>query len=141
MDEAEAVGDIFKTAFTLFRCCHDIYDQKAVDEQEIVLLGTFKHVAYRQTVISVIFFYPDANIKAFMRFYRKHFPHSTVLPKMHFLEEHTVAFLKKWQVGFGLLGEQGAESIHKHLTLTLTLTLTASQRPKPKKRKITETLA
>ena len=28
------------------------------------------------------------------------------------LEEHTVAWVQKWHVGFGLLGEQGAESIH-----------------------------
>ncbi len=97
-----------------------------------------------------------------MRYYRRHFPHSTVLPKMHFLEDHAVAFLKKWKVGFGLLGEQGAESIHQHFNqykhvychipdpvkrlkcmlrshLLYTSPVTSSQRPKPKKRKITET--
>ncbi len=30
---------------------------------------------------------------------------------MHMLEEHVV---QKWHVGFGLLGEQGTESIHAH---------------------------
>jgi len=47
-----------------------------------------------------------------MSHYRQNFPHATVLPKMHFMEEHMIPWLKRWQVGFGLMGEQGAESIH-----------------------------
>jgi len=46
-----------------------------------------------------------------MSHYRENFPHATVLPKMHFMEKHD-PWLKRWQVGFGLMGEQGAESIH-----------------------------
>lgn len=49
-----------------------------------------------------------------MAYYRKEFPHATVLPKMHMLEEHVLPWLRKWHVGFGLLGEQGIESIHAH---------------------------
>ena len=49
-----------------------------------------------------------------MSFYRQKFPHATVLPKMHMLEEHVVPWLRKWHVGFGLLGEQGIESVHAH---------------------------
>ena len=30
------------------------------------------------------------------------------------LEEHVVPWIRKWGVGFGLLGEQGAESIHAY---------------------------
>ena len=30
------------------------------------------------------------------------------------LEEHVIPWLQKWDVGFGLLGEQGIESIHAH---------------------------
>lgn len=33
---------------------------------------------------------------------------------MHILEEHVVPWLKKWGVGLGLMGEQGAESIHAY---------------------------
>ena len=33
---------------------------------------------------------------------------------MHMLEEHVVPWLKMWHVGFGLMGEQGAESIHAY---------------------------
>ena len=28
------------------------------------------------------------------------------------MEDHVVPFLQRWKVGFGFLGEQGAESIH-----------------------------
>ena len=37
-----------------------------------------------------------------------------MLPKMHILEEHVVPWLKEWRVGFGLMGEQGAENIHAY---------------------------
>ena len=30
------------------------------------------------------------------------------------LEEHIIPWLKKWHIGFGMMGEQGAESIHKY---------------------------
>ena len=33
---------------------------------------------------------------------------------MHMLEEHVVLWLQEWKVGFGLMGEQGAESIHAY---------------------------
>ncbi len=49
-----------------------------------------------------------------MKFYREHFPHATVTPKMHMLEKHVVDWLDEWQVGIGLMGEQGAESIHAY---------------------------
>ena len=35
----------------------------------------------------------------------------TVIPKMHMPEKHVVDWLDEWQVGLGLMGEQGAESI------------------------------
>ena len=57
----------------------------------------------------------DHNIQAFMAYYRSTFPHATVLPKMHMLEAHVIPWMETWHVGFGIMGEQGAESIHKHL--------------------------
>ncbi len=36
----------------------------------------------------------------------------SITPKMHMLEDHIVDFLRQWRVGFGLLGDQDAESIH-----------------------------
>ena len=52
-----------------------------------------------------------------MAYYRSQFPTATVTPKLHMLEEHVVPWIKKWGVGFGLLGEQGAESIHAYFNL------------------------
>ena len=49
-----------------------------------------------------------------MAFYRTNCPEATVLPKMHMLEEHVIPWLRKWHIGFGMMGEQGAESIHKY---------------------------
>ena len=47
-----------------------------------------------------------------MKFYRETFPEASITPKLHLLEDHIVDFLGQWRVGFGMLGEQGAESIH-----------------------------
>ena len=40
------------------------------------------------------------------------FPESAITPKMHILQEHVLEWMKRWHVGLGLHGEQGAESIH-----------------------------
>jgi len=50
-----------------------------------------------------------------MAYYRSTFPAATVLPKMHILEDHTIPWLQRWHLGAGLMGEQGAESIHAHI--------------------------
>lgn len=52
-----------------------------------------------------------------MKTYRETFPSATVLPKMHMLEEHVVPWLRRWHIGFGLMGEQGAESIHAYFNM------------------------
>ena len=52
------------------------------------------------------------NVTGFMAYYRQHFPTASVLPKMHILEAHVPGWLKKWNIGLGFMGEQGAESIH-----------------------------
>ena len=54
------------------------------------------------------------NIKTFMAYYRLQFRSSTVTSKLHMLEEHVPPWISRWCVGFGLLGEQGAESIHAY---------------------------
>ena len=47
-----------------------------------------------------------------MAFYREEFPWATILPKMHVMEDHVIPWLRHFHVGAGLMGEQGAESIH-----------------------------
>lgn len=34
---------------------------------------------------------------------------------MHILEDHVVPWIRRWRLGSGLMGEQGAESIHAHI--------------------------
>jgi len=63
-------------------------------------------------VMCSIHLHTGTNIAAFMAHYREAFPDASVLPKMHMMESHIVPFLKQWGVGLGLMGEQGAESIH-----------------------------
>lgn len=63
------------------------------------------------TSMSVI----DLDVKEFLEYYRKTFPKATILPKIHLLEDHMVDWLRRFHLGAGFMGEQGAESIHAHL--------------------------
>ena len=47
-----------------------------------------------------------------MKYYRETFPDASVTPKMHTMERHIASQIRLWKVGMGILGEQGAESIH-----------------------------
>lgn len=38
-----------------------------------------------------------------------------VIPKMQLLEDHVIPWIRRFGLGAGLMGEQGAESIHAHL--------------------------
>lgn len=67
-----------------------------------------------------VYLLPDKDIKAFLKHYREEFPRdrypkATILPKMHLLEDHMVDWLRQYHLGPGIMGEQGAESIHAHL--------------------------
>ena len=51
--------------------------------------------------------------------FRSSFPDCSIPVKMHMLEEHAVPWARRTHVGFGLLGEQGAESIHARFNTLL----------------------
>ena len=52
-------------------------------------------------------------VMEFLHHYRTVYPHTTVIPKLHLLEDHMVPWIRQWKgSGFELMGEQGAESIH-----------------------------
>jgi len=57
-----------------------------------------------------------------MGYYKEAFPKASITPKMHMLEHHVIPWLTEWKVGFGLMGEQGAESIHGHFNRLRTTT-------------------
>ena len=54
----------------------------------------------------------DQNIKPFMATYRQVLPEESVFPKLHYMEDHLVNFMRQWHVGPGILGEHGGESVH-----------------------------
>jgi hypothetical protein len=67
-----------------------------------------------------VFTYTELDVQEFLEFYRKEFPKesypkATILPKFHLLEDHMADWLRRFHLGAGLMGEQGAESIHAHL--------------------------
>ena len=53
----------------------------------------------------------DLDIKDFMKAFRTHYP-GKIIPKMHFLEDHVVDWMRKWEFGLGFHGEQAVESSH-----------------------------
>ena len=57
----------------------------------------------------------QADIDAFVMFYRLNWPYESIIPKLHMLKDHVVPFIKKWHVGCGFYGKQGGESIHKDI--------------------------
>ena len=115
MPQAKYIGDRFERALLLFRQCHVVYNSaEHVSEEEADSLGMLHNnlASYSEHFIIPQLHCLGTAITKFMAYYRSTFPTATVLPKMHFLEDHAVNFIKKWGTGFGFLGEQGGESIH-----------------------------
>ncbi len=54
----------------------------------------------------------QAAIDRFLLHYRTAFPSASIPLKFHLIEDHVVPWLKRYPFGFGLMGEQGAESVH-----------------------------
>lgn len=61
-----------------------------------------------------VFTYTEKAIESFVECYRVSFPSATFLPKLHMMEDHLIPWIKRWRVGCGIMGEQGAESLHSH---------------------------
>ena len=111
------MAERFKTALTLFGECHRIYNKCYVTEAELENLSMLSRKWNgNNTVVRCSLIPLQAPVsKASWHSTAKHSP--TVLPKMHMLEEHVLPFMRKWRIGCGFLGEQGAESIHKYFNL------------------------
>ena len=84
-----------------------IYDQLFIDELKVTELGKM-HLPSTRTIIIPT----EHAISEFMESFRASFPSSSISLKMHLLEDHTVPWARRTGTGIGLLGEQGAESIH-----------------------------
>ena len=73
-----------------------------------------------------------------MAFYWHEFSNATVTPKLHMLEDHMVPWMQRWKVWFGLLDEQGAESIHAKFNTLKFMYCTILDRPKQLKQLMVE---
>lgn len=110
IEKAQNVSRTFTKAFTLFGICHRLYNSGGkLSGSDIDSLGEYR---IKICTLNHSLAVTDASIEEFMQFYRQNFPAATVMPKMHFVEEHMIPWLRKYGVGLGLMGEQGAESIH-----------------------------
>ena len=120
LTEATAISSKFKEVLNLFAKCHRGYNSNVVSNQAVDDLGkcTQKYcvqcMATKHCANTYIILYPENDIAAFLTYYRQTFPHATVMPKMHILEHHVVPWMRRWNIGAGLMGEQGAESVHSH---------------------------
>lgn len=110
--EAEELAREFTQLFGLFQACHGIYYSRHQLKDEEIKPFCKSIGGVSKTRVICTLFSTGSNIKLFMSFYRSHFPEATVLPKMHMLENHMIPWLEQMHVGMGLMGEQGAESIH-----------------------------
>ena len=106
--EATDVYNKFQPVFSLFAKCHFTYDKKIVNEEKANELGTYMHTPHNNNSLMCA----ELSISSFMDLFRRTFPSASISPKMHMLEDHTMDWVRARNVGFGLLGEQGAESIH-----------------------------
>ena len=91
--------------------------QKIITHNDITKLGSNSFVVYVHVhaVRIMLPLFTESSIPRFMEHYRTSFPHASIIPKMHLLEDHVLPWVKHGRVGSGLMGEQGAEQIHAHI--------------------------
>ena len=110
VDTVTAAAEKFITIFFLLGRCHSICNQLFMDVSKIKELGKMHLPTTKITITSTL---PTEHaISEFMESFRASFPSSSISLKMHLLEDHTVPWARRTGAGFGLIGEQGAESIH-----------------------------
>ncbi|KAL5482018.1 hypothetical protein EMCRGX_G022297 [Ephydatia muelleri] len=97
--EAVAVHQKFRTILMQFSECHVLYDSTVLTQDDIQHLGQ---------AIKNFFCSFDRDFKGIAR-----------TLKMHILEDHMLEWLSMHQAGCGLMGEQGAESIHAKFNSSL----------------------
>ncbi|KAL5474487.1 hypothetical protein EMCRGX_G026440 [Ephydatia muelleri] len=92
LSDVMVTATTFRSILAQFGRCHELYDGNYINEYNASQLA--------------------AAIPSFMESFRRAFPKATTPIKMHLLEDHALQWANRMHVGFGLLGEQGAESIH-----------------------------
>ena len=73
------------------------------------------YVAVCSNVLYISNYFADRRVQIFLAYLRQPSVISSnisITPKLHILEDHVVPWMREWQQGLGVMGEQGAESIH-----------------------------
>ena len=111
----EVLREKYFPVFTLFARCHTLYDKNYIGS--ITDLGISPFTLTFLSIHLPFLFVEDA-VRSFLSYYRQHFPSASITLKLYLMEENMVPFIGQWGgVGFELLGEQGAESIHHEFKL------------------------
>ena len=102
--DALLIADRYSKLMTLYADCREIFSSSdRVDGSQISVL--------------------QDRVKTFMSAARSEIVHCSrgrITPKLHLLEFHVVPSSRRFGVGLGMLGEQGAESIHAEFNLSGT---------------------
>ena len=105
----------FATLFEVYGKCHQgLNSSSYVCDSDIDKLGMLIDTNSSVNTVVLIYNFREGDRRV-PTIYRAKFPWATVLPKMHILEDNTIPWLRRHHVGAGLMGGQGAESIHAHL--------------------------
>ena len=118
-DMAQVVANKHGKALLLFSKCHQHFNSSTKFTNEMLpslrrYYMCITHTCTLYYVWCLYLFCPESDIDEFLQHYRTTFPTATITPKLHMIEGHVnvVDFIGEWGVGIGMLGEQGAESIH-----------------------------
>ena len=108
LEQALQIKEKFSKAFTLSAKCHTSYNGLSYfSMKDINALGILIQT------LNAIFNLPlDVSIKVFVQYYRSTSPSASFFPKPNFMKDHLIPWVKQWKVGCGIIGEQGAESLH-----------------------------
>ncbi|KAL5510274.1 hypothetical protein EMCRGX_G005790 [Ephydatia muelleri] len=94
VEEATALCEKYKTAFSLFSQCHNFYNKNCITEQDKSTLAD--------------------SIQEFFSYLGHACPGMKRTVKMHLLKDHVSEWVDMNNAGFGLMREQGTEAIQIH---------------------------
>ena len=81
-----------------------------------VLLSHVHMGIVTHTPMYVPFIHVFCDIDEFIRYYRATFPEASIMRKLHMFD-HVVLLIRQCRVGLGVMGEQGAESVHNRFNV------------------------
>ena len=109
---AEKIQRKFSVVFALFHNCDTLYNQSKISQEEIAALSKLYNVHYSKKWLCT-----------FVHRNSHHYVHGILPGAFSSFNGHTqnahageavVDWLGEWKLGLGLMGEQGAESIHAY---------------------------